>query len=45
MGVKIVEKLRTCPPESIVRWTSGGLASMYIITGLACVTLRWTGFR
>lgn len=36
-GVKIVEKLRTCPPESIVRWTSGGLASMYIITGLACV--------
>ncbi len=37
MGVKIVEKLRTCPPESIVRWTSGGLASMYIITGLACV--------
>ncbi|MDO2434483.1 hypothetical protein Q2V57_23390 [Enterobacter bugandensis] len=36
-GVKIVEKLRTCPPESIVMWTSGGLASMYIITGLACV--------
>lgn len=36
-GVKIVEKLRTCPPESIVRWTSGGLASMYIISGLACV--------
>ncbi|MHC0026579.1 hypothetical protein [Enterobacter vonholyi] len=36
-GVKIVEKLRTCPPESIVRWTAGGLASMYIITGLAFV--------
>lgn len=36
-GVKIVEKLRTCPPESIVRWTSSGLASMYIITSLACV--------
>ncbi|UAN24970.1 hypothetical protein KGP25_26470 (plasmid) [Enterobacter sp. JBIWA003] len=36
-GVKIVEQLRTCPPESIVRWTAGGMASMYIITGLAFV--------
>lgn len=37
VGVKIVEQLRACPPESIVRWTAGGLASMYIITGLVCV--------
>ncbi|MBF2750750.1 hypothetical protein ISN41_21990 [Enterobacter bugandensis] len=36
-GVKIVEQLRTCPPESIVRWTAGGMASMYIITGLVFV--------
>ncbi|WP_320750679.1 hypothetical protein [Enterobacter roggenkampii] len=28
-GVKIVEKLRTCPPESIVRWTSGGLDTSF----------------
>lgn len=36
-GVKMVEQLRACPPESIVRWAAGGLASMYIITGLAFV--------
>lgn len=36
-GVKIVEQLRECPPESIVRWAAGGLTSMYIITGLAWV--------
>ncbi|MEG6138981.1 hypothetical protein [Enterobacter kobei] len=36
-GVKIVEQLRACPPESIIRWAAGGLASMYIITGLVSV--------
>jgi len=36
-GVKLVEYLRKCPPESIVRWAAGGLTSMYLITGLGWI--------
>lgn len=37
-GVKLVESIRKCPPESIVRWAAGGLTSMYLITGLGWIT-------
>ncbi|MCT7070424.1 hypothetical protein [Salmonella enterica] len=36
-GVKIVEQFRECPAESVVRWAAGGLACMYMVTGLAWV--------
>lgn len=36
-GVKIVEQFRECPAESVVRWVAGGLACMYMVTGLAWV--------
>lgn len=36
-GVKIVEQFRECPAESVVRWAAGGLACMYMVTGLALV--------
>lgn len=36
-GVKIVEQLRTCPADSVVRWVAGGLTLLYIITGLGWV--------
>ncbi|EJQ4903376.1 hypothetical protein NX326_004409 [Salmonella enterica] len=35
--VKIVEQFRECPAESVVRWAAGGLACMYMVTGLAWV--------
>ncbi|EAZ4637598.1 hypothetical protein CDM12_22210 [Salmonella enterica] len=34
-GVKIVEQFRECSAESVVRWAAGGLACMYMVTGLA----------
>ncbi len=37
-GVKVVESIRKCPPDSIVRWAAGGLTSMYLITGLGWIT-------
>lgn len=33
----LVDHLRECPAESVVRWTAGALTSMYIITGLGWV--------
>lgn len=36
-GGKIVEQFRECPAESVVRWAAGGLACMYMVTGLAWV--------
>lgn len=36
-GVKIVEQLRECLAESVVRWAAGGLTCMYMVTGLAWV--------
>ncbi|EAT2607826.1 hypothetical protein EJN23_17565 [Salmonella enterica] len=36
-GVKIVEQFRECAAESVVRWAAGGLACMYMVTGLAWV--------
>ncbi|EKZ3214706.1 hypothetical protein REO66_004340 [Salmonella enterica] len=36
-GGKIVEQFRECPAESVVRWAAGGMACMYMVTGLAWV--------
>lgn len=35
--VKIVEQFRECPAENVVRWVAGGLACMYMVTGLTWV--------
>ncbi|EDU9840523.1 hypothetical protein QD63_004569 [Salmonella enterica subsp. enterica] len=33
----IVEQIRECPADRVVRWAAGALTSMYVITGLAWV--------
>ncbi|MGJ7631328.1 hypothetical protein ACRQ3B_30600 [Citrobacter freundii] len=34
---EIVEQIRECPADRVVRWAAGALTSMYVITGLAWV--------
>lgn len=34
---EIVEQIRECPADRVVRWSAGALTSVYVITGLAWV--------
>ena len=36
-GGEMVDRLRKCPAESVVRWAAAGLTCMYMVTGLAWV--------